>query len=122
MHWCNQVPAGLYAHGCYEKAHTQLFKLFRRLGENGGLGPRYRGEVYQANTGEIVPDRFPNYPSVLHAVNSVIEGVFGLRWTAGALNGGSELSLALGQPGQPENQGLQVGPTAISKWELERDS
>ena len=85
MHWCNQVPAGLYAHGCYEEAHSQLFKLFGRLGENGGLGPRYRGEVYQADTGEIVPDRFPNYPSVLHAVNSVIEGVFGLRWTAGAL-------------------------------------
>ena len=85
MHWCNQVAAGLYAHGCYEEAHTQLFKLFRRLRENGGLGPRYRGEVYQADTGEIVPDRFPNYPSVLHAVNSVIEGAFGLRWTAGAL-------------------------------------
>lgn len=85
MHWCNQVPAGLYAHGCYEEAHTQLFKLFRRLGENGGLGPRYRGEVYQADTGEIVPDRFPNYPSILSALTAVIEGVFGLRWTAGAL-------------------------------------
>ena len=85
MHWCNQVPAGLYAHGCYEEAHTQLFKLFRRLGENGGLGPRYRGEVYQADTGEIVPDRFPNYPCILSALTSVTEGVFGLRWTAGAL-------------------------------------
>ena len=85
MHWCNQVPAGLYAHGCYEEAHTQLFKLFRRLGENGGLGPRYRGEVYQADTGEIVPDRFPNYPGILNALTSVVEGVFGLRWTADAL-------------------------------------
>ena len=85
MHWCNQVPAGLYAHGCYEEAHTQLFKLFRRLGENGGLGPRYRGEVYQADTGEIVPDRFPNYPAILNALTSVVEGVFGLRWTASAL-------------------------------------
>ncbi|MAG34848.1 MAG: hypothetical protein CL878_01140, partial [Dehalococcoidia bacterium] len=85
MHWCNQVPAGLYAHGCYAEAHTQLFKLFRRLGENGGLGPRYRGEVYQADTGEIVPDRFPNYPGILSALTAVIEGVFGLRWTEGAL-------------------------------------
>ena len=85
MHWCNQVPAGLYAHRCYEEAHRQLFKLFRRLGENGGLGPRYRGEVCQADTGEIVPDRFPNYPCILNALTSVVEGVFGLRWTAGAL-------------------------------------
>ena len=85
MHWCNQVPAGLYAHGCYEEAHSQLFKLFRRLGENGGLGPRYRGEVYQADTGEIIPNRFPNYPCILHALSSVVEGVFGLRWTADAL-------------------------------------
>ena len=85
MHWCNQVPAGLYAHGCYEEAHTQMFKLFRRLEENGGLGPRYRGEVYQADTGEIVPDRFPDYPCILNALTSVIEGVFGLRWTSTAL-------------------------------------
>ena len=85
MHWCNELPAGLYAHSCYEEAHTQLFKLFRRLGENGGLGPRYRGEVYQADTGEIVPDRFPNYPCILNALTSVVEGVFGLRWTSGAL-------------------------------------
>ena len=85
MHWCNQVPAGLYAHGCYEEAHTQMFKLFRRMGENGGLGPRYRGEVYQADTGEIVPDRFPTYPCTLNALTAVVEGVFGLRWTAGAL-------------------------------------
>ena len=85
MWWCDQVPVGLYAHGCYEEAHTQLFKLFRLLGENGGLGPRYRGEVYQADTGEIVPDRFPNFPGILNALTAVIEGVFGLRWTAGAL-------------------------------------
>ena len=85
MHWCSQVPTGLYAHGCYEEAHSQLFKLFRRLGENGGLGPRYRGEVCQADTGEIVPDRFPNYPAILNALTSVVEGVFGLRWTADAL-------------------------------------
>ena len=85
MHWCNQVPAGLYAHGRYEEAHSQLFKLFRRLEENGGLGPRYRGEVYQADTGEIVPNRFPNYPCILSALTSIIEGVFGLRWTASAL-------------------------------------
>ena len=85
MHWCNQVPAGLYAHGRYEEAHSQLFKLFRRLDENGGLGPRYRGEVYQADTGEIVPNRFPNYPCILSALTSIIEGVFGLRWTASAL-------------------------------------
>ena len=85
MHWCSQVPAGLYAHGCYEEAHKQLFKLFRRLGENGGLGPRYRGEVCQADTGEIVPNRFPNYACILNALTSVVEGVFGLRWTAGAL-------------------------------------
>ena len=85
MHWCNQIPAGLYAHGCYEEAHTQMFKLFRRMGENGGLGPRYRGEVYQADTGEIVPDRFPTYPCTLNALTAVVEGVFGLRWTDGAL-------------------------------------
>ena len=85
MQWCNQIPVGLYAHECYEEAHNQLFKLFRRLGEYGGLGPRYRGEVCQADTGEIVPDRFPNYPAILNALTSVVEGVFGLRWTARAL-------------------------------------
>jgi hypothetical protein len=85
MSRCNQIPVGLYAHGCYEEAHTQLFKLFRRLGENGGLGPRYRGEVCQADTGEIVPGRFPNYPAILNALTSVIEGVFGIRWTSDAL-------------------------------------
>ena len=85
MHWCSQVPAGLYAHGCYEEAHVQMFKLFRRLGENGGLGPRYRGEVYQADTGQIVPNRFPNYPCTLNGLTSVVEGVFGLRWTSRAL-------------------------------------
>ena len=80
MHWCNQIPAGLYAHGFYEEAHRQLFKLFRRFGENGGLGPRYRGESYNPDTGEILPWRSPNYPCILSAMSSVIEGVFGLRW------------------------------------------
>ena len=83
--WCNQIPLGLYAHGCYDEAHSQLFKLFRRLGENGGLGPRYRAEAPQADTGGIVRDRFQNYPCMLNALTSVIEGVFGLRWTARAL-------------------------------------
>jgi hypothetical protein len=81
MHWCNQVPAGLYAHGCYEEANRQLFKLFRRLCWNGGLGPRYRGEAYNSFTGEIIPWRFQNYPMVLSALSSIYEGVFGLRWT-----------------------------------------
>ena len=85
MHWTNQVPAGLYAHGCYEEADRQMFKLFRRLGENAGLGPRYRGECYHADTGEILPWRFANYPCILSALTSVIEGVFGLRWTKDAL-------------------------------------
>ena len=85
MHWCNQVTAGLYAHGQHEEAHRQLFKLFRRLGENAGLGPRYRGEAYHADTGEILPWRFMNYPCILSALTSVIEGVFGLRWTKDAL-------------------------------------
>ncbi|MDP7397980.1 MAG: trehalase family glycosidase [Lentisphaeria bacterium] len=85
MHWSNQVPAGLYAHGCYEEAHRQLFKLFRRLGENGGLGPRYRGEVYHADTGEILPQRFVCYGCILSALTSITEGVFGIRWTRDAL-------------------------------------
>lgn len=85
MHWCNQIPAGLYAHGCLEEAHIQMLKLFRRLGTNGGLGPRYRGEVYQPDTGEIVPFRFPSYPCILSALTSVIEGAFGLRWTTDGL-------------------------------------
>ena len=85
MHWCNQITAGLYAHGQHQEAHRQLFKLFRRLGENAGLGPRYRGEAYHADTGEILPWRFQNYPCILSALTSVIEGVFGLRWTKDAL-------------------------------------
>ncbi len=85
MHWSNQVPAGLYAHGCFEEAHRQLFKMFRRLGENAGLGPRYRGECYHADTGEILPNRFVNYPSILSALTSVFEGIFGIRWTRDAL-------------------------------------
>ena len=76
---------GLYAHGCLEEAHIQMLKLFRRLGTNGGLGPRYRGEVYQPDTGEIVPFRFPSYPCILSALTSVIEGAFGLRWTTDGL-------------------------------------
>ena len=62
-----------------------MFKLFRRLGENAGLGPRYRGECYHADTGEILPWRFANYPCILSALTSVIEGAFGLRWTKDAL-------------------------------------
>lgn len=85
MHWCNQITAGLYAHACYEEAHVQLKKLFRRLNENGGLGPRYRGEGYSADTGEILPYRFVNYPCVLFALTSIFGGVFGLRWTKDAL-------------------------------------
>ena len=85
MHWCMPVAAGLYAHGCYEEAHRQLFKLWRRFGENGGLGPRYRGESHHADTGEILPWRFPNYPCELFAVNSITDGVFGMRWTTAAL-------------------------------------
>jgi hypothetical protein len=84
-HWCTQIPAGLYAHGCYQEAHSQLFKLFRRVGENGGLGPRYRGESYNSDTGEILPWRFANYPASLNVLSAVIEGVFGLRWTSTAL-------------------------------------
>ena len=85
MHWSNQVVAGLYAHGCYQEAHRQLAKLFRRLGENAGLGPRYRGECYHADTGEILPNRFVNYPCILSALSSIFEGVFGIRWTREAL-------------------------------------
>ena len=85
MHWCAQIPAGLYAHGCHDEAHRQLFKLFKRLSDNGGLGPRYRGEVCQADTGEIVPARSTNYPCMLGALTSVLDGAFGLRWTAEAL-------------------------------------
>ena len=85
MHWSTQIPAGLYAHECYEEAHRQLFKLFRRLGENGGLGPHYRGECYHADTGEILPKRFVNYACIFSALSSIFEGVFGLRWTKDAL-------------------------------------
>jgi hypothetical protein len=81
----NQLPAGLYAHGCYEEAHRQLFKQFRLLGENAGLGPRYRGESYNPDTGEIPVWRFKNYPGCFHALTSIYEGVFGLRWTIEAL-------------------------------------
>ena len=80
----NQIPAGLYAHGCYEEAHRQMFKQYRRLGENAGLGPRYRGEGYDAE-GHILPWRFQNYPANLYILNTVIEGVFGMRWTKEAL-------------------------------------
>lgn len=80
----NQIPAGLYAHGCYEEGHRQMFKQFRRLGVNAGLGPRYRGEAYDAE-GHIIPWRFQNYPCNLAALSTVIEGVFGLRWTKDAL-------------------------------------
>jgi hypothetical protein len=66
-------------------AHRQLFKLFRRIGENAGLGPRYRGEVYHADTGEILPRRFVSYGCILSALSSVIEGVFGIHWTQDAL-------------------------------------
>jgi hypothetical protein len=85
MHWCNQVASGLYAHGCYEEAHCQMQKMFRRLGENGGLGPHYRGEGYHADTGEIVPWRFSCYPAIIAALTSIYEGMFGLRWTPAAL-------------------------------------
>ena len=85
MHLCNQVPAGLYAHGCYDEAHIQLFKMFKRIGENLGLGPHYRGESYNSDTGAILPWRFPNYPAILSALTSIFEGVFGLRWTKDCL-------------------------------------
>ena len=85
MHWSNQVPAGLYAHGCYEEAHRQLLKMFRRLGENAGLGPHYRGECYHADTGEIISNRSVNYACIFSALTSVFEGVFGIRWTRDAL-------------------------------------
>lgn len=80
-----QIPPGLYHHGCYEEAHRQMFKLFRRFGENGGLGPRYRGEMYNTDTGEILPWRYHNFTGCLAGLASVIEGVFGLRWTNEAL-------------------------------------
>ncbi len=85
MHWANQVAAGFYAHGVYQEAHRQLFKLFRRLGENAGLGPRYRGEGYNGDTGEILPWRSGSYPATLSALTSVFEGVFGMLWTNQAL-------------------------------------
>ncbi len=85
MHWSNQVPAGLYHHECYEEAHRQLFKMWRRLDENAGLGPRYRGECYHADTGEIIENRFVNYPCILSALSTIFEGVFGIRWTKDAL-------------------------------------
>ena len=80
----NQIPPGLYAHGCCEEGHRQMFKQYRRLGENAGLGPRFRGEAYDAE-GHIIPWRFQNYPCNLTILNTVIEGVFGLRWTMEAL-------------------------------------
>ena len=80
-----QISPGLYGHGCYEEAHRQLFKIFRRMGENGGLGPRYRGEMYNTDTGEILPWRFHNFTGMLAVLTSVIEGVFGIRWTKNAL-------------------------------------
>ena len=80
----NQIPPGLYAHGCYEEGHRQMFKQYRRLGENAGLGPRYRAEAYDAE-GHILPWRFQNYPRNLAILNTVIEGVFGIRWTKEAL-------------------------------------
>ena len=80
-----QFAAGLYAHECYEEAHRQLFKLFRRLGENADLGPRYCGHSYNPDTGEIKPWRFVNYPATFTALTSVVEGVFGVRWTHGGL-------------------------------------
>ena len=85
MHWSNQVPAGLYHHGCYDEAHRQLFKMWRRLDENAGLGPRYRGECYHADTGEILENRFVNYPCILSALGTISDGVFGMRWTKDAL-------------------------------------
>ncbi len=81
----NQIPAGLYAHGCYEEGHRQMFKQYRRLGENAGLGPRYRAEAYDAE-GHIIPWRFQNYPANLNILSTVIEGVFGIRWTEDALS------------------------------------
>ena len=84
MHYCNQVAGGLYAAGCYEEAHRQLFKTFRRIAHNHGLGPRYRGESY-SETGEILPWRSVNYPCLLSVLNIVIDGAFGLRWTRDAL-------------------------------------
>ena len=85
FHPSNQLPAGLYAHAQYDEAHRQLFKQFRRLRGNAGLGPRYRGEAYHGDTGAILPWRFQNYPANLGALAAVIEGVFGMRWTNQAL-------------------------------------
>ena len=80
-----QIAPGLYSHGCYDEAHRQMFKLFRRFGENGGLGPRYRGEMYNTDSGEILPWRYHNFTGCLAGLASVIEGVFGFRWTKEAL-------------------------------------
>ena len=96
MHFCNLIAGGLYAHGCYKEAHEQLNKLFRRLGENAGLGPRYRGESYSEN-GEILPWRSANYPCELTALSAVIEGAFGLRWTRDSLNVDAHLPWAWGR-------------------------
>lgn len=81
----NQFPAGLYAHGCVEEAHRQLFKLFKRVGDNAGLGPRFNGEAYDGYTGEILPWRNANYAFGLTAVTGISEGAFGLRFTDEAL-------------------------------------
>ena len=62
-----------------------MFKQYRRLGENAGLGPRYRAEAYDAE-GHIIPWRFQNYPANLNILSTVIEGVFGIRWTEDALS------------------------------------
>ncbi len=82
----SQISAGLYAHGCIEEAARQLFKLFKRVGDNAGLGPRYMGEAYNGYTGEILPWRNANYAFSMTAVNCVTEGVFGLRWTIEGLS------------------------------------
>ena len=59
--------------------------MWRRLDENAGLGPRYRGECYHADTGEILENRFVNYPCILSALGTISDGVFGMRWTKDAL-------------------------------------
>ena len=92
----NQIPAGLYAHGCYEEGHRQMFKQYRRLGENAGLGPRYRAEGYDAE-GHIIPWRFQNYPANLAILNTVIEGVFRYPMDQRGTYRVREFTLALGK-------------------------
>ena len=48
-------------------------------------GKHLRKNFSAKSHGEIVPGRFPNYPAILNALTSVIEGVFGIRWTSDAL-------------------------------------